>query len=516
MLASHRVEDKENVLTGFIVEGKYIGYYSVLSDIELIDNLGLDSNGKICPRGENLPSVAKREVNRYRYQALCRDNILERDIQAELAGWKARRRDYVLYVTGARQIGKTTEILKFAFKNYEQIIYVNLAAEKAARELEKAVDSGSLYLGMVKFCRAMGLEEYRDSEDTILIIDEIQESVLIYNNIRALQSGLKCDIAVTGSYLGKTLHSEYFKPAGNVWRLEMLPLSFAEFCHAFSSRNLLETVDIRGGDSKGNYNILYELYKVYVQIGGYPAVVAEYKESGSLTACMQILKRLIQTFTEESAAYFTDAKSRVIFENVYKEAFRMIAYEKKGTSARDVEKITQFVRESTKEHVSRGEVGDAVSWLKYSGMIGGCDLYNQGEVSDLLHERRFFFMDCGIANCIAQMSPVDNETVKGILAENFAYTELYRLYQSDKVKGDKPCCSVYQNYELDFMVVDKADKKYGIEIKTSDQGEPISLMVYLEHKKIDAGYVAGKTKGGVRKKICSIPIYAVGCRFPYN
>lgn len=66
------------------------------------------------------------------------------------------------------------------------------------------------------------------------------------------------------------------------------------------------------------------------------------------------------------------------------------------------------------------------------------------------------------------------------------------------------------------MVVDKADKKYGIEIKVSDQDEPISLMVYLEHNKIDAGYMAGKTRGGTRKKICSIPIYAVGRRFPYD
>lgn len=151
MLASHRVEDNENILTGFIVEGKYIGYYSIVKDIELIDNLGLDSNGKICLRGDSLPSVAKREANRQRYRTLCRDNGLERDIQAELEEWKGRRRGYVLYLSGARQTGKITELLKFAYKNYEQIIYVNLAAEKAARKLEKAVDSGSLYLGMVKF-----------------------------------------------------------------------------------------------------------------------------------------------------------------------------------------------------------------------------------------------------------------------------------------------------------------------------------------------------------------------------
>ncbi len=42
-------------------------------------------------------------------------------------------------------------------------------------------------------------------------------------------------------------------------------------------------------------------------------------------------------------------------------------------------------------------------------------------------------MDCGIVNCIAGLTPVDNRTVTGILTENFAYTELYRVYQSDAV-----------------------------------------------------------------------------------
>ena len=61
------------------------------------------------------------------------------------------------------------------------------------------------------------------------------------------------------------------------------------------------------------------------------------------------------------------------------------------------------------------------------------------------------------------------------MAENFAYTELYRLYKTNQVKGDKPCCAIYDNYELDFMLVDKEDVKYGIEIKNSNSTNPKSL-----------------------------------------
>lgn len=69
--------------------------------------------------------------------------------------------------------------------------------------------------------------------------------------------------------------------------------------------------------------------------------------------------------------------------------------EKKGTSAKDIKDITEFVRNDTNEHVSRREVNDAISWLRFSKILGGCDLYNQGNVADLLSQRRFYFMDCG-------------------------------------------------------------------------------------------------------------------------
>ena len=518
MYITHRVKNSSNKTCGFLADQKYYTCCNVISNIDLFENVKITDKNVIESADGSLPVVQKSEVHAQLYRGLADKNRLPRDVQKEFLFWKKHRRDTVLYVTGARQVGKTTELLKFAYKNYEQIIYVNLAQPGVSDFFERCVFRNDISLGVRRYCREMKLEEFDNSPNTMLIVDEIQESSSIYNSIRALQSSLDCDVAVTGSYLGKTLNSRYFRPAGNVWTVELLPLSFSEFCGAFGCRETLETVDIHGRDTSEKYQELYGLYRIYVQIGGYPSVVSEYVKSRDVEMCINIIEKLIETFTEESEAYFADStgKSRIIFENVYKEAFRTIAYEKKGTSAKDIESITGFVRESTKEHVSRSEVSTAISWLKYSNIIGSCDLYNQGEVSQVLHERRFYFMDCGLANCISRMTPVDNQTIKGILTENFAYTELYRLYKKDIVKGNKPCCSVYNEHELDFMIVDRDDVKYGLEIKASDGEHPVSLSVYLKDHKIDKGYLAGKTRGGVRKNMYSIPIYTVGCRFPYE
>ena len=36
---------------------------------------------------------------------------------------------------------------------------------------------------------------------------------------------------------------------------------------------------------------------------------------------------------------------------------------------------------------------------------------------------------------------------------------------------------------------------------------PVSLTVYLNQKIVDEGYLAGKTRGGIRKNLYSIPVW---------
>lgn len=514
--ATHRVKDSNNKTVGFIINGNYTNYYDAVKNIDLIDNLILTSNGVVRSKTGELSVQTIKNVNEKRYSQLCKKNPLKRDVQSELAQWKKNWHNKVLYMSGARQTGKTTEIFKFAYKNYEQIIYVSLADRKQLESFENAVGNTSVLFGMIQYCRESNNSEFCNSDRTVLIIDEIQESCGIYNSIRALQGSLACDIIVTGSYLGKTLNAKYFKPAGNMYDIEMLPLSFREFCRAFQKEELLMHISLYGKSASKEYETLTRLYKVYKKIGGYPAVVRTYLETNDLASCQKEIQSILDRFTEESASYFKDTKCAVVFQNVYKAAFIAMTKEKRGTSARDIKDITEFIRHDTNEHVSRREVNDAVSWLKFSKILGGCDLYNQGNVADLLSERRFYFMDCGLAMYLAQQTPLSNEAVEGILAENFVYTELYRVYGENRLKGDKPCCSVYNEFELDFMLVDRNDRRYGIEVKSESSTKHRSLDKYLENDFIDEAYLAEITRGGIGRQIRSIPIYTVGCRFPYE
>ena len=66
------------------------------------------------------------------------------------------------------------------------------------------------------------------------------------------------------------------------------------------------------------------------------------------------------------------------------------------------------------------------------------------------------------------------------------------------------------------MLVDKNDKRYGLEVKSESSTKHRSLDQFLEHDFIDEAYLAQITRGGIGRRVRSIPIYTAGCRFPYE
>lgn len=445
-----------------------------------------------------------------------RDNEieLERDVQKQLAEWKIKRHQSVLQVEGPRQVGKTHEVRKFAYHTYEQVIYVNLVRDEYG--FEDLMFSDDF---MEQYCRRAGVGTFTDGSSTVLIIDEIQESAVVYNAIRDIRERLSCDIIVSGSYLARTVNSkDFFLPAGIAY-LRMFPLSFREFCRALGLEDTLMGIDLRSASPKIDYQHLEEAYQAYRRIGGYPQVVTTYIRERNIDDCYDVLGDLLQTFTSESSRFFSNSTALSIFHEVYKAVLVQSAEEKKGTGKAFLELVTNFVKDSVKEPVSRNEVRLAASWLLYSGIIGYCDLYNNGVVADVVSNRRAYFADTGIASYISSLVTVPKDAIEGMLTETFAYTELNRLYQmsvrNKQVRGDKPCFSTCGDYELDFLVVDQEDRRIGIEVKTGNNRAK-SLEFFKERGMVDHAVRAGLSTGGQGERLDTIPVYTIGSRFPYG
>ena len=232
MVATYKVKDSTGKTAGFIINDTFYTDDYIKNNINYVDNLVLTENGVIKATKE-LPEVDYRTyVNEKEYSNIIKDNPFVRDIQNDLMKWKKDPSHKVLQLEGSRQIGKTTELKKFAYKNYEYVIMVDLTAD--TYNFIDVINNGCNPIEFEKYCRRASLPHFVDNSNTILIIDEIQSSSMVYNSIRKLHDSIKCDIVVTGSYLGRILgDKKFFHPAGTISYAHMFTLSFAEFCRVF-------------------------------------------------------------------------------------------------------------------------------------------------------------------------------------------------------------------------------------------------------------------------------------------
>lgn len=151
---------------------------------------------------------------------------IKRHVYQELLSWKENGSHTTLEVNGARQVGKTYIINKFADENFKQKIYVNLfelSGKQFMACYEKAANwqpgRGKRPKSPLHDAFTMFDEDFVDEEDTVVIIDEIQESAEIYNRVREFTRQFRCRFIVTGSYLGRIYESEFRYSSGDVTKL---------------------------------------------------------------------------------------------------------------------------------------------------------------------------------------------------------------------------------------------------------------------------------------------------------
>lgn len=443
---------------------------------------------------------------------------LKRDIYEELLQWKENNSGLVLEVEGARQVGKTYILDKFAREQYQKYIYINMIG-KSGQDFLECYDI--IYHWEVGQQRKEGAlqevfkafdHDFEDKKSTVVVIDEIQESSVIYSCIREFARDFTCDFIVTGSYLGKTREKDFFLSAGDTDNLILGTLSFPEFLDALGKREMYNNLTLYGGNNRNECDEIEGYFDIYCQIGGYPKVVQTYLKTGNIGYCRKVLEKIIRIFIKESSRYFDTVMDIDIFGQLFQAIAIMLIKEKKGTDdlVTDLSKIV-FKEESGK--VSKKMINVARSWLYLSHVIGYCSKSIDCNHLDIVDNCRYYYMDLGIAAYFLRKTGEKDSTVKGILCENYVYLEiLRRIRNTDTIAGNVPWFAVYKKTggELDFYVRSLLDyRNYGIEVKAgSNSGKTVSRL--LQDGKIDyVYYLKGDTQGGRTedKKIQTVPLY---------
>nr|WP_305136578.1 AAA family ATPase [uncultured Schaedlerella sp.] len=447
---------------------------------------------------------------------------LKRDIYRKLLAWKSKSNHKVLELEGARQVGKTYILDKFAKKEYKSHLYINMIGSSGKDFLQCLETAASWEPGKKReknpVYRAFQLydPDFSDCEDLVIVIDEIQESSVVYSKIREFARDFKAHFIVTGSYLGKTREKEYFLSAGDTEVLTMTTLTFPEFLDAFHKRGLYEAIDLYGGSDHAGYEELKSYFHIYLQIGGYPEVVTTYLESRSIPDCEAMISNLIQIFVKESSRYFDSPLELEMFEKIFSSIAVTLLKEKKGTPDLTTD-LTKIIFKEESGRITKKMTNYAVSWLFLSHQIGYCSMSVDCSNLDIVDNCRYYFNDLGVAGYFLKLTGEPLSIIEGVLCENFVYLELVRRIQKQEIAGQAPWFAIDKKTsgELDFYVRSRIDNMdYGLEVKRG-KNRANTANALLERGKLDFVYQLKNTYGGIADRKYSVPLYLCG-RIPFN
>ena len=431
---------------------------------------------------------------------------LRRNIYQKLIEWKKEDTGHVLEVKGARQVGKTYILKKFGKENFQNMVYISMAETTGKKflhclsvasewEIGKPVDDNPIRKALELFDN-----KFVDDKNTVVIIDEIQESAEVYNHIRMLAREFQCYVIVTGSYLGRLIEPEFFLPAGDLDHMIMETLTFDEFLDVFGERELYETIDLYGKGKPEDYETLMGYYEIYQKIGGYPAVVVCYAQYKDINKCIAKIGDLLDIFANESKRYFKDIIDMNMFQKLFNAIALMMLQEKQGV--RDLtSELSKIAYQEESGRTTKKMINHAISWLQESHIIGYASKAVDCDYKQIKDNSRYYFLDMGVAYYFLSRTGATYDVIKGLLAENFVYLSLKRrIDNGTEIAGIVPWFASYEkiNGELDFYVRSLVDyKNYGVEVKSTDTAARTGRKL-LEDGKLDYLYLLkGETKGGV-------------------
>jgi len=444
---------------------------------------------------------------------------LQRRAYSKLKAWKEGSRHSTLEISGARQVGKTYLVNKFADEQYRQKIYINLLEFSGEmfidkyNELRQLMKEGLECENPIHELIRRYRPDFHDSKETVVIIDEIQESAEIYNRIREFTRELQSDFIIMGSYLGRILNKDFKYSSGDLDYLEIQTLDFAEFLTALGKYDLYASMDLYGGSDTGVYEELQKYYEDYCRVGGYPGVVLQYLENASIEDCQAELVKIIRLFTNESKRYFDDILDNAVYDNLFSGVARVLAKEKKGFDEDSFsEELQGVVVKDYSSNISKASVNRAIDWLYSSGIIGFAGKVPDCSIMDFKAKARCFFLDMGLASYYLEKIGCPKETAAGIINENFVYLDLRkRIEHPCEIVLETPAFATWRGGEIDFYVkAAKSEKTYVIEVKTGKNAGRTAASA-IKNKKADyLLYAKGNTHGGRAENIITIPIYGIG------
>lgn len=429
---------------------------------------------------------------------------LKRKIDDYLINWKNSGNKKPLIVKGARQIGKTESIRKFATENYESFIEINFVLEPKYKAI---ISEGYLAKDIVKNISLINTQFKFIPGKTLIFFDEIQDFPEITTSLKSFCVDKKYDVICSGSILGINYNRIDSISIGYKSDYQMFSLDFEEFLFNLGYdekviemmlNKMLNAIPF----SENEINVFSNLFFDYIIASGMPSVCSSFIEKGTFEGTLEMLKQLIEDYKGDIRKYTVGIdQARVL--SVFKQIPFQLAKEFKKFQ---ISKVSHGA--TSKDYLG------CIQWLEDAGIINICYSLNDLQLPILgnmdTSKYKIYFFDTGLL--IAQL---DDEVQIDLRANKNLGVYKGGLYENmvaeSFIKQGLPICYYKKEdstLEEDFFLRD-CNNLIPIEVK-SNNNRSKSLQTLIKEDKyseINYGIKLCKSNVGFTNSIYTFPYF---------
>lgn len=429
--------------------------------------------------------------------------MLRRKYEVALMEWKNRPNRKPLLVRGVRQCGKTHLLRHAAGAMFDNVVYVNLENDPAAR---------TDFLAGLDPRRIITSLEARTGQrivpdKTLIVIDEVQACEQALTSLKYFcEDASQYYVAAAGSLLGVAINRDSWSfPVGKAEMLDMAPLDFEEYLWARGKDSLAQSIRMAFDSMTPLVPSLHEealrLYREYLVVGGMPEAVQTFVSTSSVIDVAEKHRIILDGYSADTNKYASvelSAKTRACFDSI---------------PAQLAKENRKFQYKVVRRGGNASLFGDALDWLALSGTIMRCTRVSQIE-SPLeafvdMPNFKIYLCDTGllVSKSGAQRADILNglgSTFMGAVAENSVAQALaangYSLHYWTRDN----------RAEIDF-VVERQGCLSAVEVKWGENTRARSLASLRENKSVNRLIRISAKPFGNAGDMMSVPLYAAHC-----
>jgi len=346
---------------------------------------------------------------------------MERKLMSELLKWKDKEGRKPLLLEGARQVGKTYLLMDFGKRHFKNVAYLNF--QNPSPQLLDLFN-GSIEPKRIITMLELLLNMKISPAETLIIFDEAQEAPRALTSLKYFcEAAPEYHIATAGSLLGVFLHKDSSFPVGKVNSLKLEPMDFEEFLWANNRENIVTF--LKSNPTETTFNeILSDLFKQYLYIGGMPEVIADWMKNKNVENINALQGEILGNYRKDFIKH-TDNTTAIRIRQVFD-----------SLPAQFAKKNDKFLYGTVRSGARAREYEMAIEWLVDAGIIRRVHQVGRGDKIPLKSHAnpsafKLYFVDVGLFRHLAEIpfEVINSKTAifdefNGLIAEQFVLQQL--------------------------------------------------------------------------------------------